>query len=68
MKKSTIEWMNLLMTSLMNRQVIALMMVGKEERRDFLLIPWVKEGMKKEMKRETRNEMNKEMKEGIHTF
>jgi hypothetical protein len=42
--------------------------LGKEEWRDLILIPWVKEGMKKEMKRETRNEMNKEMKEGIHTF
>jgi hypothetical protein len=31
MKKSTTKWMNLLMMSLMNKKVIALMMVGKEE-------------------------------------
>jgi hypothetical protein len=68
MKKVTIKWMNLLMTSSMNRKVIALMMVGKEKQRDLALIPWVKEGMKKEMKREIRNEVKKEMREGIHTF
>ncbi len=56
------------MTSSMNRKVIALMMVGKEKQRDLALIPWVKEGMKKEMKREIRNEVKKEMREGIHTF
>ncbi len=56
------------MMSLMNKKVIALMMVGKEEQKNLPLIPWVKEGMKKEMKRETRNEVKKEMKEGIHTF
>ncbi len=47
------------MMSLINTKVIALMMVGKEESKDFLLIPWVKEGMKKEMKREARNELKK---------
>jgi hypothetical protein len=59
MRKLIIEWISLLMMSLINTKVIALMMVGKEESKDFLLIPWVKEGMKKEMKREARNELKK---------
>jgi hypothetical protein len=59
MRKLIIKWISLLMMSLINTKVIALMMVGKEESKDFLLIPWVKEGMKKEMKREARNELKK---------
>jgi hypothetical protein len=50
MKKSTIEWMSLLVTSSMNKQIIALMMVGKEKRKNLPLIPWMKEGMKKRNK------------------
>jgi hypothetical protein len=39
MKKLTIEWMSLLMMGSMNKKVIVLMMVGKEEWRELPLIP-----------------------------